>query len=267
MKVIVVHRPGNELPGAPLADIIEAMKHEGIRITLLPLKNVSSQHRGDLVFMYNSAYRVHQKKIDSMRTKVFNVPFSGYGKHRQYPFLKAGGVSIPDFEVLDQTSDVYDVVDRLGLPLITKPLIGSGGRGVKLHESAESVAKQIGREPIIAQRYVPEAGRGDIRALVIDGEVVASLWRTPREGNIASNFHSGGQPSKHNLTEEERVQAVKAAKSMGLALSGVDIVPTADGPLVFEANSLPDFMHMREVAGVDPIPALAAALRKAAESG
>jgi ribosomal protein S6--L-glutamate ligase len=129
------------------------------------------------------------------------------------------------------------------------------------------VARQIGKEPIIAQRYVPEAGRGDIRALVIDGEVVASLWRTPKEGNVASNFHSGGQPSRHNLTEEERVQAVKAAKSMGLAVSGVDIVPTENGPLVFEANSLPDFMHMREVAGVDPIPALAAALRKAAESG
>jgi len=267
MKIIVAHRPGYELPGAPLLDVVEAMEHQGLKPILTPIKKISPGKKGDLVFMYNTAYRLHKKRIDSMKTKVFNVPFSGYGKHRQYPFLRAGGVAMPDFEVIDKTSDIDAVAERLGLPLITKPSMGSGGRGVKLHQKADSIAKQIGKDPIIAQKYVPEAVRGDVRALVIDGEVVASLWKTPENGKLASNFHSGGKPSRHRLTKEEETEALKAAKSIGLAVSGVDIVPTENGPLVFEANSLPDFMHMREVAGVDPVPALAAALRKAAESG
>lgn len=268
MKVLIVHRPGKELPGAPLTDIIGEMFEQGLSATLIPVKNISTAHRGDIVFVYNSAYRVNKEKIDRMKTKVYNVPSCGFGKHRQLPALRSGGTNIPDFHIVTRESRPTKIVSELGLPLITKPWLGSGGKGIDLHKDVESLNTKIktSKKKIIAQEYVPEASAGDIRALVIDGEVVASLWRTPRDGSVASNFHSGGQPSPHKLTPEEERQAVLAANSVGLSLSGVDIVPTEKGPLVFEANSLPDFMHMKEVAGVDPIPALVRSIKRAAES-
>lgn len=268
MKVLLVHRPGAELAGAPLTSILEEMSNQGLSVTLIPVKNVSSVHRGDIVFMYNSAYRVHKEKIDAMKTKVYNVPSCGFGKHKQLPALKAGGVDVPDFHIIGRHSNASVISNELGLPLITKPCFGSGGKGVDLHKDTKSLAIKIknSKKKIIAQRYVPEASAGDIRALVIDSEVVASLWRTPKAGSVASNFHSGGRPSQYELTPEQRNQAVLAANSVGLSMSGVDIVPTADGPVVFEANSLPDFMHMKEVAGVDPIPALVRSIKRAAEN-
>lgn len=268
MKVLFVHRPGAELAGAPLDSILEEMSNQGLSVTLIPVKNVSSAYQGDIVFMYNSAYRIHKDKIDRMKTKVYNVPSCGFGKHNQLPALRAGGTNVPDFHIINKHSTAGNIIEQFGASVITKPCFGSGGKGVDLHKDSKSLAIKIknSRKKIIAQKYVPEASAGDIRALVIDGEVVASLWRTPKPGSVASNFHSGGRPSRYELTPEERNQAIIAANSVGLSMSGVDIVPTENGPVVFEANSLPDFMHMKEVAGVDPIPALVRSIKKTAEN-
>lgn len=266
MRVIVVHKPGSGLAGAPLDEIVQEMRNQNLRPLLVPLKKVDRNCQGDIVFMYNAGYRVHRDRIDKMKTPVFNVPFSGYGKDRQYEFFKAAGVSIPKFSVVDNDYDLKSVESEFSFPVITKPPIGTGGRGVRLNENLHDLEKSLSlsRGKIIIQEYIKEASAGDIRALVIDGEVVGSLWRTPAAGRITSNFHSGGKPSAYHMSDDEKSEAIKAAGSVGLTVAGVDIVPTPDGPKVFEANSLPDFMHMKEVAGVNPIPALVSAIKKKA---
>lgn len=266
MRVIVVHKPGSGLAGAPLDEIIQEMRDQNLRPLLVPLKKVDRNCRGDIVFMYNAGYRVHRDRIDKMKTPVFNVPFSGYGKDRQYEFFRAAGVSIPKFSVVDENYDLKNVEKEFGFPVITKPPIGTGGRGVVLNKNLHELEKSlsVSCKKLILQEYIKEASKGDVRALVIDGNVVACLWRTPAKGKITSNFHSGGKPSVYSMSDEEKSEAIKAAGSVGLTVAGVDIVPTTDGPKVFEANSLPDFMHMKEVAGVNPIPALVSAIKKKA---
>lgn len=54
-------------------------------------------------------------------------------------------------------------------------------------------------------------------------------------------MHQGGEGAAIKLTEEERHTAVKAARTMGLPICGVDMMRSSRGPLVLEVNSSPGF--------------------------
>lgn len=264
-SVIIAYRPGSGLSGAPLKRFEEEFAERGVEVKKIDIRTIAGKEKADIVFAYNVAYRLHKKRLDTLRAPIFNVPIV-FGKDLQYKQLGSSGVKVPKSQTINKDSDLNKVIQELGIPLITKPIIGTGGRGVRLHMSEGDLRRSLNHKRVIAQKYIKEAGAGDIRALVIDGKVIASLWRTPKKGRIASNFHSGGRPSLYKMTQEEKDMAILAAKSMGLLVSGVDIVPTTKGPYVFEANSMPDLMHIQEVAGVDAIPAFCDAILKAANA-
>jgi ribosomal protein S6--L-glutamate ligase len=74
---------------------------------------------------------------------------------------------------------------------------------------------------------------------VVGDRVVAAMKRQGKEGEFRSNLHRGGTASLVRLTPEERSTAVRAAKIMGLNMSGVDILRSNHGPVVMEVNSSP----------------------------
>jgi ribosomal protein S6--L-glutamate ligase len=76
---------------------------------------------------------------------------------------------------------------------------------------------------------------------VVNGKVVASMRRQNLDDDFRSNLHQGGEGSAVKLTDEERKTAQKAAKAMGLAVCGVDMMRSARGPLVLEVNASPGF--------------------------
>ena len=92
---------------------------------------------------------------------------------------------------------------------------------------------------IMVQEYIKEAGGADIRCLVIGDKVIAAMKRQAKAGEFRSNLHRGGSASLVKLTPAERATAVKAAKTMGLNVAGVDILRSNHGPLVMEVNSSP----------------------------
>ena len=53
------------------------------------------------------------------------------------------------------------------------------------------------------------------------------------------------------ITPEERSTAVRAAKTMGLNVCGVDILRSNHGPLVMEVNSSPGLEGIEEATGKD----------------
>lgn len=261
--VVVAYRPGSKLAGAPLSAFEEEFNKQNARVKKVDIRRITGPVQGDVVFVYNSSYRIHEKNLLKIGPKIFNVP-RGFGKDVQYKILQEHDVPMPKYYVVNRSSDLNFVCDNLGLPIITKPIIGTGGRGVRIHRKREDFIRFIGNDKVIAQEYIEEASSGDIRALVIDDKVVCSLWRTPAQGKIVSNFHAGGKPSKVDLSEEEKSVAIMASRAMGLSVSGVDIVRTKDGPLVFEANSVPDLMHIYEVGGVNAIPDFVSSILKSA---
>jgi ribosomal protein S6--L-glutamate ligase len=92
---------------------------------------------------------------------------------------------------------------------------------------------------ILLQEFVKESAGTDIRAFVVGGKVVASMKRQSLDDEFRSNLHQGGTGEVVKLTEEERKTAIKAARTMGLNVCGVDMMRSDRGPLVLEVNSSP----------------------------
>jgi ribosomal protein S6--L-glutamate ligase len=153
--------------------------------------------------------------------------------------------------------DTNDLIDMVGgAPLIVKLLEGTQGRGVVLAETrkaAESVinAFKALRANLLVQEFVKEAQGKDLRCFVIDGKVVATIERTAAPGDFRANLHQGGKASIVRITKEERQLAIKAAKTLGLKVAGVDIIRSQRGPLLLEVNSSPGLEGIETATGKD----------------
>jgi ribosomal protein S6--L-glutamate ligase len=77
------------------------------------------------------------------------------------------------------------------------------------------------------------------------------MQRQGKEGEFRSNLHRGGSARIVKLTPEERSTAVRAARKMGLNVSGVDLLRSNHGPLVMEVNSSPGLRGIEEATGKD----------------
>ncbi len=86
---------------------------------------------------------------------------------------------------------------------------------------------QRSREPVIAQRYLPEVRKGDKRIILIDGKAVGVINRVPAEGEARSNMHVGGVAVKDTLSKRDRelceIIGPELAKR-GLLFVGIDVI-------------------------------------------
>lgn len=180
-------------------------------------------------------------------------------KLRSMQLLAKAGVDIPKTVFSRNSTDIDDLIDKLGgTPVIIKLARGTHGNGVVLAESkkaAKSVlqAFYLSNEDgtnILIQEFVKESAGTDIRAFVVGSRVVASMQRQSLDDDFRSNLHKGGEGTKVKLTEEERKMCIKAAKAMGLNVAGVDFMRSGRGPLVLEVNASPGF-GIEKITGRD----------------
>ncbi|MES2876701.1 MAG: 30S ribosomal protein S6--L-glutamate ligase [Patescibacteria group bacterium] len=171
-------------------------------------------------------------------------------KLRSMQVLAKSGVGIPKTIVSRNSTDIDDLIDRLGgTPVIIKLARGTHGNGVVLAESkkaAKSVLQALyltneDGTNVLLQEFVKESAGTDIRVFVVGGRVIASMQRKSLDDDFRSNLHKGGQGTSIKLTEEERKVAIRAAKAMGLQVAGVDMMRSARGPLILEVNASPGF--------------------------
>lgn len=180
-------------------------------------------------------------------------------KLRSYQIMARQDVGIPKTVFARETANLEEVVELAGgAPVIIKVARGTHGNGVVLAETrkaAKAVMQAFYVEGVnfIVQEFVAESAGTDIRALVVGGRVVASIQRQSLDDDFRSNTHQGGVGSPVKLTPEEEKTAIKAAKSMNLAVCGVDMMRSKDGPKVLEVNSsasikTPELVTKRDVA-------------------
>jgi glutathione synthase len=118
--------------------------------------------------------------------------------------------------------------------IILKPLYGNGGAGVfRVRPDDENFASllemfsQRSREPLIAQRYLPEVRQGDKRIILIDGKAVGVINRVPAEGEARSNMHVGGKAVKSELTTRDREICDTIGPELarlGMIFVGIDVI-------------------------------------------
>ncbi len=178
-------------------------------------------------------------------------------KLRSLQLLARAGVGLPVTAYAHSSRLSDDVIEIAGgAPVIIKLLEGTQGIGVVLgetHNSAKSVIEAFRgvNVNILVQEFIKEAGGSDIRCLVIGEKVIASMKRQGAEGDFRSNLHRGGTAAQIKITPEERSTAVRAARTLGLNVCGVDLLRSNHGPVVMEVNSSPGLEGIESATGLD----------------
>ncbi|MFZ3192880.1 MAG: glutathione synthase [Moraxellaceae bacterium] len=127
--------------------------------------------------------------------------------------------------------------------IIVKPLDGMGGSGIfRLQTGSPNVGAtlemltDLGRLPIMAQRYIPEIVDGDKRILMVNGEPIPyCLARIPPQGETRGNLAAGGRGEARPLTARDHELATKIGpvlRAKGLLFVGLDVI----GDYVTEIN-------------------------------
>ncbi len=171
--------------------------------------------------------------------------------------LQEQGLDIPITGYANSPNDTENLIEMVGgAPLIVKLLEGTQGKGVVLAETtkaAESVinAMKSLRANLLVQEFIEESAGTDLRCFMIDGKVAAAIQRTAANGEFRANLHRGGKATLTEITPEEELLAVKAARTMNLSVAGVDIIRSNRGPLLLEVNSSPGLQGIEDATGHD----------------
>ena len=148
---------------------------------------------------------------------------------------------IPETHISRDPTRLKKIIDDFGGSMVVKPLQRYGGEGVikvsvRDRENLNSLINYYvqafrnypEREPIMVQEYldgVQEAG--DVRILLLNGEILGAMRRKPRDGDFRTNIHAGARAYKHELTAAEKriCETIKyRLVEDGLYFVGIDII-------------------------------------------
>jgi glutathione synthase len=142
------------------------------------------------------------------------------------------GVQPPTLITSDHEA-IYDFRARHG-DIVLKPLYGGGGSGVARLladdpnlDALLELHAMIGREQVIAQKFVPAVSKGDKRILLVHGEPVGAVNRVPAAGQVRSNLRVGGRAEAVDLTARDlELCAIigPELKKRGLLFVGIDVI-------------------------------------------
>lgn len=129
-------------------------------------------------------YGVHQKRIQATttsKTNMISVDIAG-DKSATKKLLGDLGVPVPrGYEIRDE-EDLERTIDRIGYPVVIKPLDGNHGKGatvgIKNLDDAKiafAKAKEYGRWVIVEKQLIGN----DFRALVVNNRLIAVAERVP----------------------------------------------------------------------------------------
>ncbi len=178
-------------------------------------------------------------------------------KLRSMQILSRAGLGLPKTIFTNYSKDVERTLKEVGgAPVVIKLLEGTQGLGVVLADNEKAAVSVIEafnglKARVIVQEFIKEAKGADIRAFVVDGQVVGAMMRTAKEGEFRSNLHRGGTAEIIELTPEEEITAIKAANAMKLGIAGVDMLRSDRGPLIIEVNSSPGLEGIEQATGKD----------------
>lgn len=277
MKIAVLSRNKNLYSTRRLVEATEKKGHESIVIDHLKCDLVMDEDGPSVFYQGNRI-----EDVDAIIPRIgASVTFYGTAVVRQFEMMKVfsaldslaitrsrdklrslqilsrSGVKMPKTAFTNYSKDENKVLSHIGdAPIVIKLLEGTQGLGVVLAETnkaAKSVVEAFDslKTRVILQEFIEEAGGADIRAFIVDGQVVGAMKRQGKEGEFRSNLHRGGNAKIIKLSREEKSTALLAAKSMGLAIAGVDMLQSKRGPMVLEVNSSPGLEGIETATGID----------------
>ena len=170
--------------------------------------------------------------------------------------LKKNNIPTPKTYFSFSSEGAADNLEKVGYPLVIKPVIGSWGRGVmpiKDKDAMDAVLeiRAITDSPHDRIYYLQELIKRpprDIRVITIGDEAIAAMYRKS-SGGFKTNIALGADPELCEITKEMEDMAVKASKAMGGGILGVDMMEDEQrGLVVHEVNNTVEFKGLARVA-------------------
>ena len=117
---------------------------------------------------------------------------------------------------------------------VLKPLGGKAGEGILFLEDGDrnfnsliEVSTRQGQEPVMVQRFLPEAKDGDKRIILLDGNPIGAVNRIPSGKEFRGNMAVGGTVAKAEITPREQeicAQLKPRLQADGLFFVGIDVI-------------------------------------------
>jgi len=220
--------------GRPLT--LQAVKGDHHRLGDYEVRELSEM---DVVLMrqdppFDMAYitATHFLEVIHPKTLVVNNPIEVRNAPEKLFVTGFEGVQPPTLITSDPEA-IYDFRARHG-DMVLKPLYGGGGSGVVRLKADDpnldallELHAMIGREQVIAQKFIPAVSKGDKRILLVDGEPVGAINRIPAEGQVRSNLARGGRAEAVELTKRDLELCAAIGPELrkrGLLFVGIDVI-------------------------------------------
>jgi [lysine-biosynthesis-protein LysW]--L-2-aminoadipate ligase len=170
--------------------------------------------------------------------------------------LKKHNVPTPKTYFSFSSESASENIEKVGYPLVIKPVIGSWGRGVmqlKDKDTADALfeIRDITDSPhdriFYLQELIDRPPR-DIRVITIGDEPIAAMYRKS-SGGFKTNIALGADPELCEITKEIEDISTKASKAMGGGILGIDIMEDKKrGLVVHEVNNTVEFKGLSRVS-------------------
>ncbi|MGQ0638707.1 MAG: lysine biosynthesis protein LysX [Nitrososphaerota archaeon] len=170
--------------------------------------------------------------------------------------LKKHNVPTPKTYFSFSSEAALENLEKIGYPMVIKPVVGSWGRGVmplKDRDTADAIieVRELNDGPLDRIYYLQEMVNRpprDIRVIVVGDQVVAAMYRTS-SGSFKTNIAVGGEPVACEITKELEDVCMKAAKAVGGGILGIDLMEDKKrGLVVHEVNNTVEFKGLARVA-------------------
>lgn len=170
--------------------------------------------------------------------------------------LCLAGLPVPATQVCESAEAAMLAFEDFGRDVVIKPLFGAEGRGIMRVSDPELAFRAFRTiERLGAVIYIQEFLNGprfDLRLLMLDGHLLGSMKRTPREGDFRANLSQQGTATIHTPSEHELWLAKQAALITETVFAGIDLMYTSGNePVVIEVNAVPGWKGLQSTCGVD----------------
>jgi glutathione synthase len=170
--------------------------------------------------------------LASSKTLVINSP-QGLREANEKMYTLQFHQVMPETIVSSEKQIIRQFVETQGAAVL-KPLGGKAGEGILFLETSDrnfnsiiEISTQHGREPVMIQRYLPEAKDGDKRIILFNGEPLGAVNRVPTGQEFRGNMAVGGRVEKAEITARDAEICTAVGTRLcenGLYFVGIDVI-------------------------------------------
>ncbi len=235
--------------------LVAALAERGVHAEIVPWDGPMDWSAAPLVVVRtpwdyvwrHEAFLARVREIAAATTLVNDAGLVAWNLHKGYlAELARAGVPVVALAVVERGASGAEQAAALagfGDEIVVKPAISGGAFGTirtsaTSAEAREHLAGLAGAGDALVQPYLPEVEAGEVSLMYFGGELSHAVLKRPARGDFRVHAEHGGSVATHVPTEAERAvaDAVLAAIPVPATYARIDLVTTARGPLLIEAE-------------------------------